>query len=344
MNELQDDIEMNFRKFAEQVYPVASQQQDTNSFINPEKKFRTMLMCPRTSKLSLNENEFVHCYEETYLLPIACELGINPIKALKIVALRNAWISYFQRSSIPEYLLSGNAGLIQSEIAKDYILLTSHNWAKHLWIQEQIQAPESYPWVSVAEQCHHAEWEAGMSWTKNNIFFVIGELQSHVKNYSNNIERDADFAKNDIKRAKNTIQELRAEIKKQETIIVAATRPVTRQYRAKPIKNNSPGKPKISDNKEQQERRDIAIRFVEKWVSSLMVTLEVETLDKLVKYVSGSKMNWWRWSNDKKLPFPKSLRSLLETRVKTGTYQGVKLRDIDTSPSLQDLITLVDLV
>lgn len=343
MNELLDSIELTFGRFVDQVYPVASQQQDSNSFINPERKFRTSLRSTRASKLSLNEKEFVHCFEESYLLPIAGELGITPMKALKLIALRNAWITYFQRSPITTTLLSGTGDLMQSEIAKDYILLTSSKWATHPWIQQQIHSDESY--VSLAEQCYHAEWEAGMSWMKDDIDFVIRDFKSHVKNYSDEIEKDADFAKNDIKRAKNVIQELRDEIKKQEVIIELATRPINKyQYRSKLTKKNPPGKPKNSDNKEQQERRDIAIKFVEKWISSLMDILEVESFDKLAKYVSGSKMTWWRWLNDKKLPFSKSLRSLLDTKVKTGAYQGIKLRDIDTSPSLPSLITLVDLV
>lgn len=345
MNELIDGSELTFGRFVEQIYPVASQQQGSNSFINPEKKFRTMLMSTRTSKLSLNEKEFVHSYNESYLLPIADELGIDPIKALKIIALRNAWISYFQRSSFSEMMLSGTVELMQSEIAKDYILLTSRNWAKHHWVQEQIHAPESYPWVSVAEQCYHAKCEAGMSWIKNDIFFVIGDFQTHVKSYSNEIEKDADFAKNDIKRAKNAIQELRDEIKRQEAIIELATRPIAKyQYRAKLSKKNPPGKPKVSDNKELQKRHEIAMKFVARWTNSLMDILEIESCDKLAKFIAGSKMTWWRWLNQETLPTSKSLRPLLDVKIKTGAFQGKKLREIQTSPSLLDLVTLIELV
>lgn len=344
MNEMIDGFELTFGRFVEQIYPVASQQQDSNSFINPEKKFRTMLISTRTSKLSLNENEFVHSYNESYLLPIADELGIDPIKALKIIALRNAWISYFQRSSFSEMLLSGAAKLMQSEIAKDYILLTSRNWAKHLWVQEQIQAPDV--WVSVAEQLYHAKWKAGMSWIKNDIFFVIGDFQSHVKNYQNEIEKDAEFAKNDIKRAKSAIQELRDEIKKQEAIIELATRPIAKfQYRAKLSKKNPPGKPKVSANKELQERHEIAMKFVAQWTNSLMDILDIESCDKLAKFISCSKMTWWRWLNQETLPTSKSLRPLLDVKIKkTGAFHGKKLREIRTSPSLLDLVTLIELV
>ncbi len=346
MKELIDGFELTFGRFVEQIYPVASQQQDSNSFINPERKFRTMLISTRTSKLSLNEKEFVHSYDESYLLPIADELGINPIKALKIIALRNAWISYFQRSSFSEVLLSGTAELMQSEISKDYILLTSKNWVKHLWIQKQIHAPESCPWVSVAEQCYHAEWEAGMSSEKDNIFYAIGDFRSHMKSYSNDIEKNADLAKNDIKRAKNTIQELRDEIKKQDAIIELATRPIAKyQYRAKLSKKNPPGKPKVSDNKELQERHEIAKKFVARWTSSLMDILEIESCDKLAKFIAGSKMTWWRWLNQETLPTSKSLRPLLNVKIKkTGDFQGKKLREIQTSPSLLDLVTLIELV
>lgn len=344
MNELQDSQGLTFRRFVKQVYPVASSQRDSGSFINSQKKFRTLLGTTQTSELSLNEKEIVHCFDESYLLPISDELGITPIKTLKLIALRNAWITYFQRSEIPQTLLNETGALMANEIAKDYILLTSSNWAAHTWIQEQINSKESY--VSFAELRYHEEWEDGIASMKNDINFVIGNFKSHVKNYSNDIEKDADFAKNDIKRAQNTIRELRGDIKKQEAIIEEAMRPVAKhQYRRKLSKKNLPGHPKLSDNKELQERHDIAKEFVAMWIGSLKNNLEIESYDDLAKYVTGSKFTWWRWSNKKNLPGTKSLRPLLDEKIKkTGKYQGKKLCEIQTSPSLLDLITLVDLV
>jgi hypothetical protein len=105
-----------------------------------------------------------------------------------------------------------------------------------------------------------------------------------------------------------------------------------------------PGRPKISENEDQQQRRDVAMKYVEQWVGSLMSVLAITSCGELAKVVSGQKMTWWRWLNKEMLPSSSSLESLLDVKVKGVEYPNTKLRDIRTSPALIDLISLIELV
>jgi hypothetical protein len=207
--------------------------------------------------------------------------------------------------------------------------------------------PDDDDCVTTAEAWDNHQWQQWRNDQEGKIWSSINEFrkQKRTKVYSSLLAKNADYAANDIKLAKKRIQELHAAIEEQEAIIVAANRPIRKfQNIERTLTKKAPGRPKVAEMKDQQQRRDVAMKYVEQWVGSLMSALSITSCGELAKMVSGQKMTWWRWLNKEMLPSSSSLESLLDVKVKGGEYQNTKLRDIRTSPALIDLITLVDLV
>lgn len=317
------------------------------SFVNPQLSYLVKL----TGKISCEvpEKARSQCFDEHYLLPIANELGLDLKKAAILIALRNAWVFYFQENEISKISVNEIRLLMSNEIATEYVVLTSNKWSEHPWMQEQINQPQtedqSVSTMRLADPItamHHQTW---IEIQEDDINFCINEFRYQKVAFTSFLEVDADYAERDIKQAKKRIRELHAEVEKQEAIIRAATRPIRKfQNHEKALKKRAPGRPKISEMKDQQWRKDIAKNFVAKWVSSLMTTLSITSCDELAKIVGGQKMTWWRWKNKETLPPSSYLNPLLDVQINSGEHKNTKLRDMPSVPALIDLITLVDLV
>jgi len=334
---------LTFAKFVDRAIAKCSSR-ESMSVVDPQRIYRVILF----SKVEIPGKELEQKFDENYLLPIAKELGFNLVKTAKIIALRNAWITYFQKSGIPMVLVKGDQLLTMNEIVMDYIVLTSSKWTEHARLKNS-------PWmlddniVSPAEAIHNYEWDR---WYEDgvrsgDIWFTINEFrcQKGKKVYSSALEKNADYAAEDIKIARKRINELHSEIKKQELIIDDARKPIRKfQNHESELKKKAPGRPKISEMADQQQRRDVTMKFVEKWVNSLMSTLSITSCAKLPEIVGGQKMTWWRWLNKEMLPSSSSLESFLDVKIKSEKHPNTKLRDLQTTPALIDLITLVELV
>jgi hypothetical protein len=200
--------------------------------------------------------------------------------------------------------------------------------------------------ATVTEAVDGHNWSKWYREQEGSIWWCINEtkIQREKRAYSTVLERDADFATADIKQAKIKIQELYAALEEQEAAITTAKRAIKKfQNSRNAAKCASPGRPKLSDAQDIQ-RREWALNFVSQWVGSLMTALSIDSCGELSREVCGQKMTWWRWLNKEMLPSGDSLRSLLDVKIKSGEHQNTKLRNVQTSPSLADLITFVDLV
>lgn len=329
-----DEQGLTFAKFVDCVIskcrPMASL-----SFVNPQETYRVVLV----SKVKIGK-ESVQSFDEHYLQPIAQELGLNLTKTAKLVALRNAWIAYFRDSEIPLALVKENQSLTLNEIVRDYVVLTSSKWTEHpRFTNSPYVFPEDDDCVSLAECWDNHQWQQWLSENdrKDKILSSIDDFrkQKQTKVYTSLLAKNADYAANDTKLAKNKIQELHCAIEEQEEIIRAANRPIRKFQNSETLKKKTP---------DQKQRRDVAIEYVKQWVDSLMSYLSITSRAELARTVNGQKMTWGRWQNKETLPPSRALKSLLDVKIKTGQHQNMKLRDIQTSPSLTDLITLVDLV
>lgn len=333
---------LSFARFVEYVIPNCSSISSL-SFVNPQKIYKVMLV----SKVNIG-NDYVQMFDENYLQPIAHELGLNLVKTAKLVALRNAWITYFQKSEIPLALVKENQLLAMNELVMDYVALTSAKWTEHPRLTNCLGLfPENDDCVSTAETWDRHQWQQWLKDREDEIWSCINDFrnQKQTKVYTSLLDKDADYAANDIKLAKKRIQELHAAIEEQEAIISAANRPIRKFLNSeRTLTKKAPGRPKVADMKDQQKRRDVAMKYVEQWVRSLMSVLSITSCGELANMVSGQKMTWWRWLNKEMLPSSSSLESLLDVKIKGGEYQNTKLRDIQTSPALIDLITLVELI
>lgn len=342
MSNASDGQGLTFARFVECVIPKCSPM-TAPSFVNPQEIYRVLLV----SKLKIGK-EYLQSFDDHYLQPIAQVLGLSLTKTAKLVALRNAWIAYFQESEIPLVLVKENQLLAMNEIVMDYVVLTSAKWSEHPRLTNcPWMLPEDDDCVSTAEAWDRHQWRQCLSEQEGEIWSSINDFrnQKRTKVYTSLLARDADYAANDIKLSKKRIQELYAAIEEQEAIIGAANRPIRKfQNCERTLTKKAPGRPKVADMKDQQQRRDVAMKYVEQWVGSLMSALSISSCGELAKMVSGQKMTWWRWLNKEMLPSSRSLESLLDVKVKGGEYQNTKLRDIQTSPALIDLIALVELV
>jgi hypothetical protein len=342
VNNSTDEKNLTFGRFIEEVIPKCTYH-NSISIVNPQKTYRVMLV----SKIRIGD-EYVQSFDEHYLQLMTKELGFNITKTAKIIALRNAWIAYFQEGDIPLSLVQRECFKITNEIVKDYIALTSSKWTDHPRIKSIGCAyPDDDNIVTQAESWDDHHWDNWYKEQEGEIWHAINEfrLQKDKKAYSSELDMNADLATNDIKLAKKKIQEFMAAIEEQEAIIGLAKRHIYKFYNSKDAKNKkAPGRPKLSEFDDQQRRRAVAMEFVEKWINSLMTTLSVSSCGELAKMVGGNKMTWWRWLNKEMLPSSASLEALPDEKIRIGECQNTKLRNVNTSPALVDLITLVALV
>jgi len=177
-----------------------------------------------------------------------------------------------------------------------------------------------------------------------DIDFCFYEFKNQKGTYTETTtieEMDADLAEHDIRRAKNKIRELMAEIERQEASIRNARRIISK-FKAIDGQKRLPGRPKADPA--SQWRQATARRFVAQWVESLKAALSIKSSGELAQLAGGNKMTWWRWGNQEAVPTPRLLEALLNVKIKSGELKGTALCDIQTSPSLTRLIDLVELV
>lgn len=318
------------------------------SFVNPQNRYSIKL----TGKVASEVPEMLRSqrFDENYLLPISEVLGVDLLHTAILIAIRNAWIAYFLETEIFKTSVDDIRLLMTNEIAIEYVVLTSSKWVEHPWIQEQIYRSQKYndnpSGVRHLDEPIEANYHQAMiEKQENDINFQITRIKRMRGAYTVNVqmEDDADNAGLDIKHAKKRIKELHSEVEQQEAIIRAAMKPILnlKKYE-RSLKLRSPGRPEISEAK--QQRRDIATKFVEKWIRSAMEELSIKTCGGLAKLLGGQKMTWGRWLKQETLPPSRYLERLLEVEVKSGVNKNTKLRNLQTVPMLTDLIALVDLV
>lgn len=350
MSELINGLALPFERFVAQINPIWSAGV-TISFVHPQHSYSVHLIGSIANEVP--EKVRRQSFDEQYLMPIAKGLGLDQKNTAILLALRNAWIAYFQESKVSKISVNEIRLLMTHELAIDYVVLMSNKWFEHPWIREQISHYQAeVPPVSLFDEKICAMHYQARKETPKDINYFINAFRNQKGAYTTSttlLEMDADDAGYDIKRAKKRIRELHAElhveIEKQEAIIREATKPIRKfQNYERALKKRAPGRPKISEMSEQQERRNIATKFVAQWVSSLMSALSIPSCGELAKMVGGQKMTWWRWQNNKTLPPSSYLESLLDLEIKKGEHKSTKLRDIKTAPLLTDLISLVDLV
>lgn len=348
MSKFTDGMALSFAWFADHADPKVGSHASF-SYVNTQISHSVKLTGRVASEVP--EKARLQRFDEQYLLPIANKLKIEATKTAILITLRDAWIAYFLDSEISKISVDGIRLLLTNEIATDYVVLTSDKWSEHPWMQEQINQPqvEEYSASSVLsdDPQYIKDYQALREQQLNDIHFCIKEFRSQKGRYTSILDVDADSAEHDIKNAKKRIGELHAEhrtgVEQQEKIIRAAMIPI-RKFKnyEKALKNGVSDLPKNSE--EQQQRRDIATKFVAKWVGSLMAVLSISSCGELAKSLGGQKMTWWRWQNEKQLPPSSYLESLLDDEIKYGDNKGTKLRDIHTTPLLIDLIGLVSFV
>lgn len=342
-----DMQDMPFEHFVELIEPMWLSS-CTVSYVEPHYS-HTIILNP-VLQLEIPEEFHKQIFDNDYLQPIASNLGIGLNKLAELLALRNAWIAYIQEAEISKYSFDEIKAKLTNEIAASYLLLTSKKWFEHPWIQEQINqsdiqevnANSPHPLDDPDRQAHYQAW---MEDQLNDINYCINMFESEKNRFKSFFEVDADSAMQDIKRAKKRIAELHSEIEDQESIINQAMPKIREIKRVGKTTINEPGHPKRT--KEQQERSDIAKKFVGKWVNSLMDVLSIDSCSELAREVGGqkiTKMTWWRWKNNETLPPLRLLYTLLNSKVKSDGQKTVKLCDVQTTPSLRNLISLIELI
>lgn len=335
-------FDMEFSQFADGLN-LRCITYESNSLLNPERRYKVLL----NSSLPISVDFASQSFEESFLLPISKELGCDLKIAAQLLSLRSCWIALIQGGAIPTALTKNIHQPISSGIVTDYFLLTSPAWIDHPWIKERSREVVGRKGcVTYRQAWDLLEWDHWSKEEEGSIWWCIDEsrVQRHKKTYASNLERNADYATFDIKQAKAKIQDLHREVEEQEALIVTAKRAIKKLQNSKSDSNKaSPGHPKLSDPQEII-RRDWALSFVSQWVNSLMTSLSITSYGELSRVVSGHKMTWLRWHNKEMLPAADSLKLLLDVKIKSGEYQNIKVRDVQTSPSLNDLITLRELV
>lgn len=339
MNGLDDLLGMSIEHFAEQL-EVTSWSGLRKSYLNRgghESVFLDIKWRSGGFEELISDEFYGQRFDYDELLPIANELNISVIhKIAEMLAIRNAWIDYYKKKIDNPYLsIEELRTTISHDISFSFLILSSSRWWEHPWVLEQI--------------CLCAQHQAGdraiiqakeIQVEENpDIRYFIQEFKSQDNGFTTELEIDAYGAKYDVKHAKKRIADLHSEIKGQESIINQAM-PKIREL--KKVEKASIGHPKRTE--EQQERSDIAKKFVGQWVNSLMDTLSIGSYGELAEILGGEKMTWWRWKNNKTLPPLRLLDPLLNLKIKSGKQKGVKLCDVQTTPSLRNLISLIELI
>lgn len=297
----------------------------------------------------LPEKVIKQSFNESYLKPIATELNISLRKAAKLIALRNAWVVNFQERELPQVSFHQLKSQLHSEIAVDYVALTSNNWIQHPWIEAQIEQEDSVdllcvkPYTPEELATHYEFTKMEFERKIKNIEFCISLFKSQNGSYKSLLEADADDATYDVKRAEKRILELQDELTGQENIIRAAKK-VIRKFKDSDrlLNNRLPGRQEKTE--EELKRIEIAKRFVSQWVISLKDVLEVSNCSELANAIGSQRMILGRWENKKALPTIRSLRTISNNKIQFGKYAGTKLYEVQTTPSLINLLNLIEFV
>lgn len=344
MSKFIDGMALSFASFANNADPKVGSHASI-SYVNKQINYSVEL----TGRVAreVPEKVCLQSFDKKNLLLIAMELEIELKKAAILIALRNAWIAYFLENIASKVSVDGIRLLLTNEISFDYVVLTSNKWSEHPWMQEQINQPR-------VEDQHHLtgtyveiRYPAFTEEQLKDIHFCIKHFRLQKRQYKSRLDSDADNAEHDIENAKKRIGELhsehRAGIEQQEKIIREAKIPICKFKNYEKVLKKGESDPQ-KNSKELQLRREVATKFVAKWVGSLMEMLSITSCGELAKLLGGQKMTWWRWQNEKQLPPSSYLKSLLNDEIKYGDNKGTKFREIQTTPLLIDLIALVDFV
>lgn len=337
MNGLDDLQSMTFEHFAE-LLEVSYLSSSNLSYVNPKISV-SIGLSSAIPELIIDEYR-KQTFDEDSLKIEATSLGINSTKLAELIAIRNSWLGYISDFKNTELTFEEVKANASHEILLSYLILSSNKWTNHPWVVNEINTFEDYD-----HEAHFQRWyemgtkAAERSKNTPDIKHFIDLYENQNMPIRSWLEVDADPAKYDIKRAKKRIAELHSEIEDQESIINQAM-PKIRAL--KKVEKASIGHPKRTE--EQQERSDIAKKFVGQWVNSLMDTLSIGSCGELAKILGGEKMTWWRWKNNKTLPPLRLLEPLLNLKIKSGKQEGVKLCDVQTNPSLRNLISLIELI
>ena len=348
MSELNSGQGFEFEYFAKSVNTSSGTLEQT-SFTHDLKKY--WIKFEGVFAVDLPETVRKQVFGADYLQPIATELGISLPKTAQLIAYRDAWIDLFQKFQVSAFSYAEILCQMKSVALADFIVLTSDNWFKHPWMQDQVNQPDDKEFCFPTNltmlrndpdwSLYHQTWEEG---NIDDIKYCINMFINEDDAFTSWLEVSAHEAEFDVRRAKKRIEVLNKEIDNQREIITNAKVPINelKKHNIK-IKKSTAGRPK------QSARYDISKKFVAQWVNSLMSYLSVSSLGELARALGGDEMTcgqptiWWRRQKQKTLTSSGSLVDLLEIEIKSGEHKGTKLRDIQTNPKLTDLIKLVNL-
>lgn len=347
MSMLYDGLSIPFKFFAESLKSTWRESVPYISCFETDIVYSIYLSGKLANELP--EKVINQSFNESYLKPIATELNISLRKAAKLIALRNAWVANFQERELPQISFHQLKSQLNSEIAVDYVVLTSNNWIQHPWIEDQIEQEDSVdllcvkPYTPEVLAAHYHFMKIKFENQIQNIEFCINLFKSQKGRYKSSLEANADAAKYDVKRAEKRILELKEELTGQEKVIREATK-VIRTFRDtdRLLNNRLPGRQEKTE--EELERIEIAKRFASQWVISLKNVLEVNNCSELANAIGSQRMILGRWKNKKVLPTISSLRAVSKNKIKLGKYAGTKLYEIQTTPSLSNLVNLIEMV
>lgn len=345
---MQDDVlSIPFKYFAEGLKTTWMESVPYISYFKTDTVYSIHLSGKLANELP--EKVIKQSFNESYLKPIATELNVSLRKAAKLIALRNAWVANFQERELPQVSFHQLMSQLNNEIAVDYVVLTSNNWIQHPWIEDQIEQVDSEdllsakPYTPEELATHYEFCEMEFERQIQNIEFCTNLFKSQNSSYKSLLEAEADAAKHDVKRAEKRILELQDELVWQENIIRAAKK-VIRKFRDtdRLLNNRLPGRQEKTE--EELKRIEIAKRFVSQWINSLKDVLEVNNSSELANAISSQRMIIGRWENKKALPTVSSLRTISDNKIQFGKYAGTKLYEIHTTPSLINLLNLIEFV
>lgn len=321
-------------------------------------------------------------FDEALIVALTEELGLDmgsqrhKVKAAEILAIRNAWVGLLQgkfagleRRDI-ELALSG----ANTNIAIDFVTLSFG--FNHPWIEEKVHLLqiENHPdpndfrdpedimegrrLRSMLEQkVNHdsarlesqREESTFQSLVEDGIAYWIDEFGLQDRLWRSEYEPDAYHAEQDIKAAKQKINELKKEIEAQEGMIYRAQVPIRRFKNHEKLKKTKSAQ--LEAAKKKQFRKEVARKFFTMWVASLIQVLEVDSPAGLSRVTGVNKMAWWRRLHGKTVPPYTQISLLLDTTIKHPNkssqpcpYAGKRLGDIPTYPTSHDLMELLKLI
>jgi len=311
-------------------------------------------------------------FEDSELLASTEALGLDPqssndtCQAAELLATRNAWVCAIQHYC-HQSAIADRPEALAKDVLDDYVRLTSY-WTGHPVIEKEVQRyvagqllarmddfPNQDDRAEIANKplvrdaqviyAHPEPWspqqEAERQAKTETIGYWLEKFQADNRRWSSEFEVNIWTAENDIELAGRKVKGLQALIEAQRSLIrhlEGVTR--TNKRRAAQGKDKAtPGRPKQSP-----ERQAIAHRFTAQWVQSLMVLLEVKSCAELEAMVAASSQrNWRRWLNGEAIPTRNSLAALEATKIVQGRYKGTTLKDMNTTPTHNEMAMLIRL-